>query len=214
MESECKNLNKRFFTFIEQSRPYVILKWAQTTDGFIAPADKSKMDISNEYSQTLMHKWRSEEDAIMVGTETALIDNPRLNVRLWNGHQPFRIVPDRRLRLPSTLHLFDHSIPTIVFTEKQKASEENLEFITIDFRNRLIENILRTLYEMQIQSVFIEGGATLLQEFIDTNFWDEARIFISPKFFKAGVPAPKLIGNLVSRESLHGDQLTIVENLV
>ena len=211
-EAACKNLNKRFFTFIEKKRPYVILKWAQTINGFIAPPDRSRIMISNEYSQLLAHKWRSEEAAIMVGTETALHDNPRLDARLWNGRNPVRVVIDKSLRLSKNLHLFDHTIPTIVFTRTPVESKVNLEYISIDFKGNIIEQVLGHLYQRQIQSVMIEGGAALLQSFIESRYWDEARIFTSPRLFKSGIAAPKLSGTTISKEFIHTDELIVVEN--
>ena len=182
-------------------------------DGFMAPADKSKIQISNEYSQTLIHKWRSEEAAIMVGTETALHDNPQLNARLWNDRHPIRIVTDRTLRLPASLNLFDRSVRTVVFTEIEKSSSENLEFITIDFKEKAIKKICHHLSQMQVQSVLVEGGSMLLQSFIDANLWDEARVFISPKLLKAGIHSPKLGGSLSDTEQIDADQLIIMENI-
>ena len=212
LETECRKLNKRFFTFHQKKRPYIILKWAQTKDGFIAPKDKSRVSISNEFSKTIAHRWRSDEACIMVGTNTALHDDPKLDSRLWNNNNPIRIVIDRELKLPSELNLFDRSAPTIVFCEKEKASGNNLEFIQIDFKKDLLKNILNVLAEKQIQSVLVEGGAMLLQSFIDEELWDEARIFIAPSFFTDGIPAPKISGNKISEEDIFDDQLIIFES--
>lgn len=218
LETESRKLNRRFFTFHQQTRPYIILKWAQTRDGFIAPGDKSRVSISNEFSKTITHRWRSEEAAIMVGTNTALHDDPQLNARLWNNHNPIRIVLDRELQLPQELSVFDHATSTIVFSETERTSENNLEFIQIDFKNDLLKNILRVLREKQIQSVLVEGGALLLQSFIDEELWDEARIFIAPSFLIDGLPSPKILridpdgsGNTISEKDIYGDQLIIFE---
>src|ERR1043165_3011313 len=206
-ESESKELNKRFITFHEKKRPYIILKWAQTQDGFIAPKNGNRMNISNEFSRTLTHRWRSEEAAIMIGKNTAIADNPRLDSRLWNGKNPTRIVLDKNLELPDSLHLFDHSIPTIVIREKQKANEENLEFHQTNFSKGLLQNVMKFLFEREIQSVIVEGGAKLLQSYIDEGLWDEARIFIAPTFLTGGVSSPKISGNKISEEDIYGDHL-------
>ncbi|HYV93313.1 MAG TPA: bifunctional diaminohydroxyphosphoribosylaminopyrimidine deaminase/5-amino-6-(5-phosphoribosylamino)uracil reductase RibD [Chitinophagales bacterium] len=210
--NESKGLNKRFITFHEKKRPYIILKWAQTRDGFIAPGDKSRVNISNEFSRTLAHRWRSEEAAIMIGRNTAMYDNPKLSASLWNNHRPWRIVLDRKLRLPTGLNLFDHTSPTIVFTEKEKPPVMNLDFIRVGFENDLLKNILVVLYKKQIQSILVEGGAQLLQSFLNEGLWDEMRIFIAPSFLTVGVPAPKMSGNKISEEDICGDQLIIFEN--
>lgn len=194
-----EELNKRFFMFYRKSRPYIILKWAQTQDGFIdierAPGQQQRPTwITNEEARMLVHKWRSEEQAIMVGTNTAFLDNPKLNVRDWTGKHPTRIVIDRTLRLPQSLNLFDGSVPTIVFTQEETEDEENtnVEFVTIPFDEYLPEHILGELYRRQIQSLIIEGGAKLLNSFIDAELWDEARVFTGEKYFHSGVSAPKI----------------------
>jgi len=213
MENESKELNKRFFTFYQKKRPYIILKWAQSQDGFLAPKDGKRVNISNEYSRTLVHLWRSEEAAIIVGKKTALADNPKLDSRLWNERNPVRIVLDKNLELPSSLNLFDHSVPTIVITEKQKTNEENLEFHKKIFSKGLLQDVMEILYEKQIQSLLVEGGTQLLQSFIDEELWDEARLFISPSFLIEGISAPKIsAGKKISEEDIYGDQLIIFAN--
>jgi diaminohydroxyphosphoribosylaminopyrimidine deaminase/5-amino-6-(5-phosphoribosylamino)uracil reductase len=212
LEAESKELNKRFITFHKKKRPYIILKWAQTRDCFLAPKNNSRTNISNEFSRTLAHCWRSEEQSIMIGTNTALHDNPKLDARLWNNRNPVRVVLDRELKLPPSLNLFDHSVPTIVFTEKEKRGEENIGFIQLDFKNNLLENILHILYEMQIQSVLVEGGARLLQSLIEKSLWDEARIFIAPLLLHEGISAPKISAAPISEENIYGDQLIVIRN--
>lgn len=193
LEKECKELNKRFFTFNEMKRPYIMLKWAQTMDGFIAyPSAKKPNRISCELSHTIVHKWRSEEQAIMVGTNTAHLDNPQLNVRKWNGKDPLRIVLDKTLRLSKDLHLFDRSIPTVVFTSCENKSQKNLEYVNIDFEKNIIPQILKDLYRREIQSIIIEGGTELLNSFIKNDIWDEMRVFIGNKIFGNGTKAPEL----------------------
>ena len=176
LEDECKNLIRRFVTFNTQKRPYITLKWAESADGFI--------DIM------YVHKQRAEHKAILVGRKTALLDNPSLTTRNWYGANPLRLVIDRTLSLPSNLKLFDHTTPTLVFTEKEKAVEENLEYITLDFSKDILPQILTVLYERKIQSLLVEGGTTLLQSFIDTELWDETFVEHSAKVLGEGVKSP------------------------
>ena len=217
LEDACKDLNKRFFTYQEKKRPYIILKWAQTIDGFIDIKRNEEnigkpTQISNEASRKLLHKWRSEEQAIMVGTNTALMDNPKLTVREWQGKNPIRIVLDKWLRIPANYHLFDKSTPTIVFTNAEKYSEENLEYLKIDFEKNIPEQILQELYNKEIQSIIIEGGEQLLKAFIQNNLWDEARIFIANKKFGNGVCAPEFSGSILEKENIAGDELITYKN--
>jgi len=189
LEKECLDLNKRFFTFYTKHRPYIILKWAQTKNGKIANSDYSKLAISNEQTNRLVHKWRSEEVAIMIGTNTALQDNPSLTTRLVPGNNPIRLVIDMDLKLPTTLNLFDGSVRTIVFN-RIKHSDEAVFYYKIE---NGIESILKALYHLRIQSVLIEGGAKLLQSFIDTGNWDEARMITNTELeIENGIAAPIL----------------------
>lgn len=213
LEEECRNLNRRFLTFIKKQRPHIILKWAQTENGFIAPADRTRTDISNEFSRTLVHRWRSEESAILVGTNTALYDNPRLDSRLWNGRNPLRIVLDKNLRLPANLNLFDHSVPTLVITEQSRANETNLEFHSTDFSGDFLQRVLSILFEKHIQSVLVEGGTQLLGTFIKEGLWDEARIFTSELSFPEGVRAPQISGKKIFQEDIDTDRLIFLENV-
>jgi len=194
LEKESVELNKRFFTFNIKKRPYIILKWAQTADGFMAREDHSSKWISNEYSRLLTHQWRSEETAIMVGTNTALYDNPQLTSRDMKARNPLRIVLDKELKLPQTHHLFDGEIPTIVFTEKLHESKENLSYVELDFGPHNFLNLVLTyLHNIGIQSLIIEGGAKLLQSFIDKDLWDEARVFKAGKvYFEKGIKTPEI----------------------
>ncbi len=195
LKTECTELNKRFFTFHQKKRPYIILKWAQTQNGFIAPWQKKEVKpvwISNTFSRQLTHKWRAEEQAIMVGTNTVLQDNPKLDVRNWTGENPIRIVIDKTLKIPSDFSVYDKSVKTIFITEKKQLStHENLLFETIDFNKNVCIEILKALYKHQIQSVIIEGGKILLESFIQNNLWDEARIFTSDLVFENGIKAPE-----------------------
>ena len=218
LSEQCKELNKRFFTFHEQKRPYIILKWAQTVDGFMAPPkDKIAAEghphwISNMYSRKLVHKWRTEEHAIIVGTNTAMLDNPQLTARDWKGPNPVRIVIDRDLKLPGQLHLFDASSPTLVFTSKETSESTNPEFITIEEKENFLKEVLNVLYEKEIQSLIVEGGRTLLDMFIEQNFWDEARIFIAPGFMYEGTKAPSIAAPVHYIEDMAGDKLYYFTN--
>jgi diaminohydroxyphosphoribosylaminopyrimidine deaminase/5-amino-6-(5-phosphoribosylamino)uracil reductase len=195
LENESLALNKRFFTFHNKKRPYIILKWAETKDGFIDVehhSDNEEVDnwITTPESKQIVHYWRSKEQAIMVGTNTALNDNPELTVREVEGENPLRIVLDLNLRLPQHIHLFDQAVPTIVFNYQKNEKLTNIEWIRLDKANDLITQILDELYNREIQSVIIEGGAQLLNTFIEQNLWDEARVFIGKKEFKKGLKAP------------------------
>jgi diaminohydroxyphosphoribosylaminopyrimidine deaminase/5-amino-6-(5-phosphoribosylamino)uracil reductase len=190
LEQEGRWLNRRFFTLQEQNRPHVVLKWAQTADGFIARSDFSSKWISSELARNFVHQWRAEEAAIMVGTNTSLHDNPRLNVRDWPGPQPTRVVIDKNLRLPESLHLFDQSQPTLVYTFQEKASTDNLTFVTLSKESAFLLQLLTDLKSRGILSLLVEGGAQLLCGFLEENLWDEARVFVSQNRFGSGVKAP------------------------
>lgn len=196
MESECRELNKRFFIFQEQKRPYILLKWAQTRDGFI---DRKRFDISepallisNNITKQLTHQIRSENQAILVGSNTVLLDNPSLTVRNWSGKSPIRIALDRQGRIPENFNIKDGSIPTLIFTEKPHPNRKNLEYIKMEFDADNLRPILQKIYERNIHSVLVEGGATILDSFINAELWDEANIEISPVCINVGVSAPKI----------------------
>ena len=219
---ECIELNKRFFTAIEKKRPYIILKYAQTDDGFIgidsvtATATNSSKQISNQYAQRLTHRWRSEEAAILVGTITAIEDNPQLNVRLYGNNNPVRIVFDRELEIPTTHHLFDGTQKTIIFNQKEmKLSNPTKQFIKADFHSStFLEDMLKTLLAYDIQSVLVEGGAVTLQTFINAGLWDEARVFTAAKIWGNGIKAPSLSHGaiLIHEEKIHTDTLITYKN--
>lgn len=217
LDNECDELNKRFFTFFENKRPYIFLKWAETADGFISPKSEKRNEtkpvwITNEFSRQLVHKMRAEEQAILVGTNTALQDNPSLTVRDWAGENPIRIVIDRNLKIPSDFSVFDASSKTIVFNEKKSRTSENLNFEKIDFSEKIPQQICDALYQRNIQSVIIEGGAKTLQSFIDANLWDEAFVFNGSIRFEEGVKAPVFKGFLISEENIKNDTLRIFKN--
>jgi diaminohydroxyphosphoribosylaminopyrimidine deaminase/5-amino-6-(5-phosphoribosylamino)uracil reductase len=214
LENECLELNKRFFTFHEKRRPYIILKWAQSSDGKIGTGNGERLFISNAFTNRLVHKWRSEEAAIMVGTNTALQDDPALTTRLWEGNNPVRLVVDWDLKLPSTLKLFDGRVKTIVFNQHKQETGETLSFYKIDKEEAFIPQILNVLYKLQLQSVIIEGGAKILQSFIDENAWDEARVITNTDFkMGEGINAPILQHQKqVNEENMRTDSIAYFIN--
>lgn len=213
LERACRELNRRFFTYHEKKRPYIVLKWAQCPAGFMATPSGEPVRISNEYSDRLVHRWRSEEMAILVGTNTALADDPRLNNRLWSGKSPVRLVVDRELRTPQHYHLRDGSIATWFFTEKESSVNGLTETIQTDFRQPILPQLMERLYERNINSVLVEGGAYLLERFIESGLWDEARVINGSTMLPEGVTAPVLPRALLLEEtSLQGDRILYYRN--
>ncbi len=193
LEKEALELNKRFFTFHQLQRPFIILKWAQTADEQIAGKEDERIFITNAFTNRLVHQWRSEEAAILVGTTTALKDDPALTTRLYTGKDPVRLVIDRNNRLPSSLKLFDGKTKTIVFNEEREAAGAMLSYYKIRKGEDSIKQVLKKLYELKIQSVIIEGGAGILQSFIDDNIWDEATVITNTNMtIGEGIAAPLL----------------------
>ncbi len=210
LEAQGRALNQRFFCFIEKKRPYLILKWAESADGFVAKPNFEPTPISNQLSRKWVHQWRSQEDAIMVGTRTALYDNPRLNVRDWSGRNPVRVLIDKQLSLSNALHLFDQSQPTLVYNHIQDSQESHLSWIKVPSEANLIDAILADLYQRKIQSVLVEGGTHLLESFLSQNLWDEIRVIQSPHCLGEGIKAPDFKAtNLFSQINLMGDVLRI-----
>ena len=204
LENECNELNKRFFTFHTKKRPYIILKWAESADGFIAPSSKDKKKpvwITNEISRQLVHKWRSEEQAILVGTQTILDDNPSLTTRDWYGKNPIRIVLDQNNKISKENHIFDSQAKTLSISKDK-----------INFNNNIAIEIGNYLYNEEIQSVIIEGGRQTLQTFIDANIWDEARVFRGNTSFENGTKAPKISFKNINKEHILEDELLIIFN--
>ena len=199
LEKECYIINRRFFTYHEKKRPYIILKWAQSQDGFIAPLEKNEQKpvwITNQYSRQLVHKWRSEEQAILVGANTVIVDNPSLTTRDWEGTSPIRVVIDVQGNLTKDFAVFNNYSRTI----------------TIDTLDP--QEICKTLYKENIQSVIIEGGSKTLARFIESNVWDEARIFTGPIHLKDGIKAPVLSKTFMPLDSkiIQGDVLAFYKN--
>ncbi len=215
LEQDCKTLNKRFITFHKQHRPYIILKWAQTANGKMAgEAGAERLLISNAFTNRLVHKWRSEEAAILVGTNTALFDDPALTTRLWKGPDPVRLVVDMNLRLPSSLQLFNGQVRTIVFNSLQHQEKDNLMYYQVTQDVNLVHQVLQALYQLKIQSVLVEGGAQLLQSFIDESLWDEIRVITNNELVVPhGLPAPRMhTGRLLQQETLYSDSLQYFVN--
>jgi diaminohydroxyphosphoribosylaminopyrimidine deaminase/5-amino-6-(5-phosphoribosylamino)uracil reductase len=220
LEKECREHLKRFLTFQEKKRPYIILKWAETQDGFIAPDPKLRKStpepfwITNPYSKQQVHQWRSQEQAILVGTQTVLEDNPKLTTRDWSGKNPVRVILDRDLRIDSTFHVMDQTVKTLVLTQVDDATRycEGIVYEIIDFSKAIASQICHVLYQHSITSIIIEGGSRTLQTFINENLWDEARIFKGETFFGSGLPAPKLYGRLVGEQSILTDTLSVFTN--
>lgn len=204
LEEECNELNKRFFTFHNKKRPYIILKWAESQDGFIAPLSKEKKEpvwITNEYSRQLAHKWRSEEQAILVGTQTVLDDNPSLTTRDWAGNNPIRIVLDQNNRISKENLIFDSQAKTISITKDN-----------INFKDNIASEIAAFLFENNIQSVIIEGGRQTLQTFIDEAIWDEVRVFKGNCSLNEGTKSPKIPFKNVQKQQILDDELLIFFN--
>lgn len=213
LKNECDELNKTFMHCHTANRPFVLLKWAQTADGYMdykrTSEDKKKpLILSNEESRRVVHKLRSQVDAIMVGTTTALLDNPSLSVRYWSGRNPVRIVLDQNLELPKDLHLFDGSITTLVINELKNDKEgTGLEYIRMDFSSNLLSQILSELQRRKIESLMVEGGCILLQSFIDEQLWDEARVEYAPFCIEDGVAAPVLNGIMKGEETIKSNRI-------
>ncbi|ALM48484.1 riboflavin biosynthesis protein RibD [Flavobacterium psychrophilum] len=235
LETECREFNRRFFTFHEKQRPYIILKWAESADGYLSPKhtlpkgvldvsvtdraaiqnleDKKPVWITNTYSRQLVHKWRSEEMAILAGTQTVLDDNPQLDVRTWTGKNPVRVILDRTGRIPDTYSVKNQKIKTIILTEMTNfVNLDNLVYETITFNDELPQTIAQVLFRHNLQSVIVEGGGKTLQTFIDAGLWDEARVFKGSAVFKDGTPAPKLSADAVHRQTILDDELITYRN--
>lgn len=197
LEDECKKLNRAFITFHTKKRPYVILKWAESADGYI-DADRSQTTnspiwLTNETCRSLVHKWRTEVGAIMVGYNTALLDNPKLNIRAWHGNAPLRIVTDKNLSLPNNLSLFDGTQPTWRLNTVNNECSNNVTNITINWADSMLDELMQHLYNVNINQIIVEGGTQLLESFINKNLWDEARIFTGSCKLNNGVKAPSIV---------------------
>ena len=205
---EGRQLNRRFFTFHEKKRPYLVLKWAETADGFLAGRYFQPVQISCPQAGLLTHQWRAEEAAILVGTRTALHDNPRLSVRDWPGQQPTRLVIDKNLSLPPAHNLLDGSQPTLIYTYRQPYHKANLALVTLSEADDLLPQVIADLYQRQIQSVLVEGGPTVLNALLQAGLWDEIRVFRAPMRLGQGIAAPRLgLSGLHAVENVGADEL-------
>jgi len=215
LEKEALDMNRRFFTFHQKQRPYIILKWAQTANGKIAGIEGERLLISNEITNRLVHKWRSEEAAILVGKNTALKDDPALTTRLWTGADPVRLVIDSRLQLPTTLQLFNNEAETIIFNEIENKTAGNIMWARVN-DSAILTDILKILFDRKLQSVIVEGGAKLLQSFIDSGLWDEARVITNTALtITEGTGAPVLKGHhLRKEEHLLNDDIAYYTNAI
>lgn len=212
LNEECIYLNRRFFTSNRFKRPYIILKWAETENGFISPLPRQEIQITSAGSKMISHRWRTEEDCILIGKNTALIDDPSLTAREWTGRNPVRAVVDWDLTLPATLNIFKEDADTFIFNGLKTEKIRNLTYFQLETKAYLPQYILFQLYLMDLHSVIIEGGASLLNQFIAAGLWDEARIFSSNKNFLSGLPAPILHGKLLSTDKYGSDQLKLIQN--
>jgi len=222
LENEARELNKRFFTFHEKKRPYIILKWAETKDGFIDKKrenDSQKPEwISNELSKKLVHKWRSEEQAILVGTNTIIADDSELTARNWNGKSPLRIVFDRSLKLSNNYKVFNDKAETLIIADTYNKDQENRDLMSnigiefVDYSKDFYAQLLKAIHKRNIQSVIVEGGEKVLNSFFKSNNWDEARIFYGNINFNEGVKAPKLNAKELKTELLGEVKLSFVQN--
>ncbi len=207
LAAQGRRINRRFFTYFEKNRPFLILKWAETADGYLAGREGQPLQISNAISRRLLHKWRTEEDAFLVGTRTLQADNPQLNARLWPGRNPVRIGLDRGLSLPNTYHFLDDSQVTLVYNQRETRQTERTQWVIPDSWD--LPTLMQDLRQRSIQSVVIEGGPTLLQSFIEQNLWDEIRIFRSSVRLGSGLAAPDFCGTLLQKDRLLTDELSI-----
>lgn len=210
-ESEL-DLNRRFRTFHEKKRPYVILKWAQSRDGFMdidrKNQEKGQFRISNDESRRILHKWRSEEGSILVGTNTVGNDDPSLDVRYVEGNDPLRLVIDLKMRLPKDLKVFEDGKKTILYSELSGSRGPNVEIVTVQTSKGVLHQILDDLYKRGIQSLIVEGGKNVLKSFVDLNLWDEARVFVSPVELKNGLRAIDFATPILRSENM-GDNTCI-----
>ena len=212
LNKESRELNKRFFTFHEKKRPYIILKWAESKDGFIAPIQHEKpFWMTCMKSKILTHHWRAEEDGVLIGRITAEKDNPLLTVREIKGNNPTRIVIDKNLKLSQSLNIFDLNAETIIFNELKSIRKHTNTYMKIDFQN-LIDNMLNQLHKRNMHSVIVEGGAKVLQSFIASNLWDEARVFIANCKLESGIKSPKIKGKILSKLKIDVDYLKMIVN--
>lgn len=217
LEKEGQWLNRRFFTFHTRQRPYLILKWAESTDGYLDARRREKDGqkpawLTNQAAKHMVHKWRNEEQAVLVGQNTALLDNPRLNIREWQGHNPVRVLIDPELKVSTDANIFDKNAQTLIFNHQREADTGNINYIRVSVETDMISGILDRLYQLKIHSVIIEGGAYVLNRFIAANMWDEARRFVGEVHLGDGVNAPKIKCKAAESCSIGASQLYFYYN--
>lgn len=216
LENECEVLNRRFFTFHKEQRPYIILKWAETADGFIAPLDQDENTgpnwISNQLSRRQAHKLRATEQAILVGAGTVIKDNPELTARSWHGEQPIRVVLDPKGMVPSDRKVFNKAAPTLYISRKSRDDLPGVTQLPLDETSTVLEQLCAHLYNSEIQSLVVEGGGQTLSGFIENDLWDEAVIYRGPKSWGNGLKAPYIKGQLLDRQFLRDDLLIHLKN--
>ena len=217
-EKKCIHLNKRFFSFHLKNRPYIILKWAQSKDGFLAPVDtlrsseKTPAWITNGYSRQLVHKMRSQEAAILIGTNTVMMDDPTLTTRFWEGNSPLRLVIDRNLKIPDSSVVLDGNNKTIVLTSSNETNHKKVEYEILNFEIDLVPQISKLLFQRNIQSLIVEGGTKTIQSFINSNYWDEAVVFKGDVELKDGIAAPKLHDKSLTKTKIKKDKILFYKN--
>ena len=211
LEKECKDLNKRFLGFHTKHRPYIILKWAQTVNHKIAGQGSDRLYITNEFTTRVVHKWRSEEASILIGTNTAMMDDPELTTRLWTGNSPIRLVVDMDLKLPRHLKIFDGQVRTVVFNKLKHEDNGRLLFYQVTEDVSLVHQIINALHQLKILSIIVEGGTKLLQSFIDEGMWDEARVITNEELLvKNGLDAPQFVSAFkISEEKMFTDRVEL-----
>ncbi|HLR37875.1 MAG TPA: bifunctional diaminohydroxyphosphoribosylaminopyrimidine deaminase/5-amino-6-(5-phosphoribosylamino)uracil reductase RibD, partial [Chitinophagaceae bacterium] len=207
LEKECLEINKAFFTFHQKKRPYFILKWAESQDGFIALPGPKQVKLSNAYVNRLVHRWRSETAGILIGYNTAKIDHPRLTNRLWSGASPIRIILDPKDELPATLHLFQDGNPTLIYNLKVNRKNDAAEWISVAPQKDFLQEVCHDLFERKILSVLVEGGAKTLQTLLQKKLWDEIRIIQGKHSLGEGLPAPKISCQTTTEESIEDNTI-------
>lgn len=219
LEAACRDHHKRFLTFHEKKRPYIILKWAESLDGYIAPERGKRSKNPGPYwitgmaARQLTHQWRGEEQAILVGANTVLQDNPSLTTRLWKGASPLRVVLNKNQEIPGTYHILDNQAKTLILAGGPPGLElHDIQVEQIDYSGNIAAQVAGVLHRQQVLSLLVEGGAQTLRTFIEAGLWDEARIFTGNTSFKKGLKAPTLSGRLVQHGGIGPDNLKIVRN--
>jgi diaminohydroxyphosphoribosylaminopyrimidine deaminase / 5-amino-6-(5-phosphoribosylamino)uracil reductase len=213
LEKEGREINKRFFAFMEKKRPYIILKWAETADGFIAGENGKAIQISNEFSTKLVHKMRAENAAIMVGTNTAQWDNPSLTTRNWTGKNPVRVLIDKQLRFKQTMNIFNEEAETLIYNLHGEGKIANAQYIKLPETDDFLKDLINDLYQKNIQSLLVEGGAKLLESFLAMGLWDEALVIVSEKEIGDGVLVPRINFSNGIKLEIEGDNLFQIKNL-